>query len=613
MLTWEDIDIFRKIWARGEETPLPGALSQMTIQEQAARLRHATSGLESAMNDDILRAEAIFQAHDDCFHDTGKVLLAFFEAALAFDKKEIIACAALLDRTLARLENELSCSKPDTESKLPAGSEFSCCIATVLLQLTITGFMSGSIGDAMKAVFRLKRAYRISQTLYNHMLEVHVNMTMCAAVTYRTLGDKSAEVLLGESQAGKPLARDGSIDAKLSEKDMCIASAATTGYGLLSLMISLIPASVSRILSIVGFHNDKEESLALLRDAVNAPNLQGAITLLALLTYYGGILALADISEDTAPNLKRLSSYLVAVRCRYPQGAIWRLQEAKLEQLQGNVTSCIGSLEALKITPQMKQIEVLRVYELGVSYLLTFQWQKAADQFTIVEQLNDWSRSQYHFIIGACHLELYFATKVDMHTEKAERHLVRAAKECKRKIMGREVPLEVYVKHKVAKWQSRSLGNPLIDGISMSPIFEYFHLFNFWTHMQNDTRGQCLRLLSRQDSMPDSFDDQLSRQLVTCAIKRNMQDWTCFEIINHCSTVMKSAYKAIPYTETWAIPYAQYEHAVCYWNRDGIKSRSDIRHWLEKATSFGESEHGQRLAIRLNTATDTLNRAEVDK
>lgn len=44
-----------------------------------------------------------------------------------------------------------------------------------------------------------------------------------------------------------------------------------------------------------------------------------------------------------------------------------------------------------------------------------------------------------------------------------------------------------------------------------------------------------------------------------------------------------------------------------------MRSESEVRYWIEKAKSFGESELGQRLSIRLSTALNTLEQAKVER
>lgn len=599
--------MFKTFWSSGSINSQDELLCRMDSEERAARFRHAARGLEMAMNDDVVQAESIFRVYDDVFHQAGRAFVVFFQAALSFDKEEMRASSDLLEATLTKLDTELSCATADPGSRFPPGSDFNCCIANVLLQLAIVGFLSGHISDAIRAAFRLKRAYNIFQLLHTHMHKTGVNIASLKHIS------ESTECAINSYPGKHPDNQEHTAEnTNLSFTDFCVACGTNAGFGILSLVVSLMPPRMARILRIIGFTGNTEDALSTLWDVVNAPNMYGAIALLCMFAYYGGLLALCDITEGTDAALQTLSMILDGARTRYPASAIWMLQTAKLKQQGGNIYGCIDILMVLKVTPEMKQVEALRQYELGISYLLTLQWQKAADQFILVEQMNDWSKSLYHFIIGACYVELYLTTGLKTQAKDAQFHLIKASNIYKRKFMGKELPLEVYVKRKVLKWQSRSPNKLLLDGISFSPILEYFHLFNFWRYMHNDAREQCQKIAARPGAFEDTLDERLPRQLVACAIRRNTKDWTCFDIIGPCSSISKGAYHGLAFPETWAIPYAQYEYAACFWHKQGIAAEAEVRHWLEKAMKFGESEHGQRLAIRLSTALRTLDRAKAD-
>lgn len=612
-----------RLWGASPAEPPQRSLSRMGFVERSERLRKALKALEMVMNDDVPGAKAILEEHDDAFYLTARASTAFYQAALSFNKNDLIVSADQLRKALGTLEIEYSYATLDFVSQFPRGSEYECSIANTLLQLAIIGFLSESVGESMKAVFKLKRAYKIFSTLYGHMKEHGVYIPLEDDSQLRPDADNSqlrraASMISAQESVTLKHINTSHMDqatgvhTTLNSIDYFVACNITSGYGLLSLIISLVPPTVSRVLSIVGFLGDRQDALSVYWKGAFAANFQGSIALLALLTYYGGLMAMCDIGENTDTQLAQLNPMLISARSRYPASAIWALQSAKMQQQSGDMNGSIDVLQSLTSKSNTKQIESLRCFELGNSYLLTLQWERAVDCFTRLEQANDWSKSHYHFVIGSCFTELYRATNSQEYATKADYHLLTATTSSKRKIMGKSNPLEVYMKRKVTKWQTRSKNHGLISGMTVSPILEYFHLFNFWKRMTRNSQESCLKIAGVRGSIDDSADDTLSRQLMVSALQRNLKDWTCFDTIRPASLLSRNDLRDA-HAEIWALPWVYYEQAACWWSRDGMRSESEVRYWIEKAKSFGESELGQRLSIRLSTALNTLEQAKVER
>ena len=254
----------------------------------------------------------------------------------------------------------------------------------------------------------------------------------------------------------------------------------------------------------------------------------------------------------------------------------------------------------------MKQVEAWRMYDLAFAYLTTLQWQKAADCFVKVEAGSEWSKGMYHYLIGSCYYELYIETKDSEYARKADERLSRVSAETgKKKVMGKELPMELFIRRKCAKWQTRC-GKGMVQGITVSPIMEMCHIYNLWKKMTNELRVECQGLVQRHGSLEDSQDDQLTRQLLTAALQRHMKDWKAFDSIAPATSNTRATFTDIPHAETWAIPYAYHEQAACYWARDGMSAAAEIRSWLEKVKHFGESEFEDALSMKLTTAQQAL-------
>ncbi|QLG74792.1 hypothetical protein HG535_0H01190 [Zygotorulaspora mrakii] len=93
---------------------------------------------------------------------------------------------------------------------------------------------------------------------------------------------------------------DPIFDADLSQAtiDEFIHSGVNLCFGILQVVLSLIPPTIGAVLSIVGFHGSREEGLRLIWRATRQRNVHGCIGLLGLMFYYDGPFQFTDDDFD---------------------------------------------------------------------------------------------------------------------------------------------------------------------------------------------------------------------------------------------------------------------------------------------------------------------------
>lgn len=120
--------------------------------------------------------------------------------------------------------------------------------------------------------------------------------------------------------------------------DVFIHSGTYCCYGLLLLIISLVPPAFSKILSIIGFKGDRERGIGMLWQSTKFENINGGVSALVLLFYYNlatscDILPSADADgEDLLgyPVLK-CRALLDDMSTRYPTSRLWKCKSIHFE------------------------------------------------------------------------------------------------------------------------------------------------------------------------------------------------------------------------------------------------------------------------------------------
>jgi hypothetical protein len=151
--------------------------------------------------------------------------------------------------------------------------------------------------------------------------------------------------------------------------DQTIYAGTLMALGAIMLLISLLPPSLSRLLSIIGFRGSRSQALSMLWKVSADSGPFGALATFVLGSYYGNIVQNSDIVSDeysasgSGTTLDELSAAIIVVQKRYPASVLWVVEEARMESIKGNLDEVIRRLTAFKLRSQMPQIESLVVFE----------------------------------------------------------------------------------------------------------------------------------------------------------------------------------------------------------------------------------------------------------
>lgn len=314
---------------------------------------------------------------------------------------------------------------------------------------------------------------------------------------------KMADLSISSSRAPSPLPprskhTDLSPEVEFEDSiDAFIHSGANMCFGILLLILSLVPPSFSRVLSIVGFRGDRARSVKMLWRSASHPNLNGAVSGMMLLVFYNGLLGAADIlphekdydddAEAVGAPRNKCELLLAEMRSRYPDSRLWLVEEARMLATDRDLSKAIALLTEGKES-KMKQVTALNNFELSINGMAAQNWVLMRDTFLGCLEVNDWSPSMYYYMAGCASLELYRDAFHNGDENEARRQKIKTEEFLrkaptvtgKKRFMARQLPLETFLQLRVQKWEARAkeLKIDLADAIGSSPALEMCYIWN---------------------------------------------------------------------------------------------------------------------------------------
>ncbi|KZT71236.1 hypothetical protein DAEQUDRAFT_763848 [Daedalea quercina L-15889] len=509
-----------------------------SIDDDAQKqLTDATCGFDELFQNELDNARKIFADSDSPFHQLGLGVCAFLEAALGMETGLLVEAQRCLSLSEAGSKKQLKASKyyAKPTTKFPSGTEWELLNSDAVILLGLNHALSESYMGYLQCLYSLNSAHskftKLYKAVYPYGLDAYAtpapsppqsntpstvssaaSSTLSVATTSTAAPSTPASTIskrsgffsrftsVSSSTTSLPL--ETRVHAERGSVDELILSGTAFGYGLFNLVFSLLPAKIRGVVGFLGFTSDRKLALQALAVSANFSDVHGVfagaltdmrrlgfcgsgcadLLRLALMTYHGVVLLLSGYQADEQHILRQYRAIVDKLSTRYPRGSLWILNRAKILRMSYDTEGAIKVLQD-GLKPErphtFAQADGLLIFELAWTLLSQRRYQESADTFIDMTKINSWSHGTYYFIAAGCHVSLGNLGKAKELFEQIPALLD------KKKIGGKDLPTEVFIKKKLVfyKEKAKRLTGSEDDYVKVMKISPAEELAIFWnTH-----------------------------------------------------------------------------------------------------------------------------------
>lgn len=641
------------------------------LADEGVELERALIAMDAVLDGQIDYATKLTTHDDKVYTKIATGVLRFIEATVSFETDAIMKAvdALSISESAANSMKNAAQSANVITTRYRPGAEFELVEYESSLLAAISMLLTEGKLEILKALYKIRKTYLALEELRKHIYSVNPNVREGVAETPSVVPQG---VSLGEfeelhrqrtERLSVPSA--GSPSSTIEEY---IQSGVDSMCGLLHLILSSVPPTIQKLLSVVGLSGDRETSLEMLwRSSSTYRNIHGSLALIALIMFFDSQLQYKDIQlspEDELAISKKFddernslatvqssknnsfvgktterltpkelrdteSRLLVDLRNQreyYPHGVLWLLQQGRLIAHK-NLLNGVNILESDECGPnQMRQVEGLLMFDRTMFLLSLDRLEKASEDFIKLKDVSSWSHPLYMYLSAACQLELYRRSE-DQASPEALKHKKLATERFekaltvggKKKVLGRKMPFDGYVIRKVEGFKSVAARKKvdLVDAITTSPFYEALYFWNGNARMSPELSEAAYKNLlysvSDRAKVSESEEDKFTRQVLEAAYLRGTEQKEkgyelaekLAKMVSPTETAGKKNCHALG--EPWAGPAALYERAIYEWVKYGPDHARRVRKFLALCSDWdGDYELSTRIGMKVTGANDRL-------
>ncbi|XP_030754327.1 tetratricopeptide repeat protein 39C-like isoform X2 [Sitophilus oryzae] len=384
----------------------------------------AKEGINLIINNNHAEAEALFlQYPNSLVMFAGYSFAVFMDALMSFEEEKLTKAILVLREVEKRCTTENGWFKSisqkvfggstDNTQSISDQMETQIILADSQVCLAILTFLQQDISGYFKGGWILRKAWKVYQKTYREILslyrerigELHLPDPVLSPVGSRA--SRTAQNFENDTPSPEWLIPETSTNGDYQNIDretiIRLMGAISFGYGLFQLGVSLLPPSLMRLVSILGFAANRQNGIACLMYARMGMDMRAPLASLALLWYHTIVRPFYAIDGTNVQ--AGVASSLVLIQeseKEFSNSALFLFFAGRTNRLNSNINQALSCFQRANEHANHREIKILCLHEIGWCYLIQLDYDNAKNTFLYLKCASRWSRAFYLYLAAIC-------------------------------------------------------------------------------------------------------------------------------------------------------------------------------------------------------------------
>ncbi|XP_058059382.1 tetratricopeptide repeat protein 39C-like isoform X2 [Anopheles bellator] len=235
-----------------------------------------------------------------------------------------------------------------------------------------------------------------------------------AGTMERTPGREQLTLDLNSVKASRGLVSNGHVPRSIPETDaeerplrpediQRLMGAISFGYGVFQLSISLLPPSLLKLISFLGFEGDRTMGIACLSFSRHSVDMRAPLATLALLWYYTIVTPFFALDgTNLRLEIQAAQQLIDETAEQFAKSSLFLFFRGRVERLKTNIPEAIRAYERAYRSSAQREIKLLCLHEIGWCRLIQLDYGMAMQNFKELKMCSKFSKSFYSYLTAIC-------------------------------------------------------------------------------------------------------------------------------------------------------------------------------------------------------------------
>ncbi|ENN75984.1 tetratricopeptide repeat protein 39C isoform X2 [Dendroctonus ponderosae] len=385
----------------------------------------ARQGINLLINNGYAESEALFcKFPNSLVMYAGYSFTVFMDALMSFEEEKLSKAIVVLKEVEKRctaqtgwfksISQKVFGSSIENAQTLADQLETQIILADSQVCLAIITFLQQDLSGYFKGGWVLRKAWKVYQRSYKDILTLYKEKVgalqlpdpIPTPLTPICDFNGPATEFDDESEADWDLPEpqfNGQSEVIDKKTIMRLMEAVSFGYGLFQLGVSLLPPSLTRLISFLGFAANRQNGISCLMYARLGVDMRAPLASLALLWYHTIVRPFYAIDGvKVQAGVDAATLLIKESQNEFGNSALFLFFAGRTSRLNSSIPSALDSFEKAKQNANHREIKILCLHEIGWCHLIELDYSNARNTFVRLKHASRWSMSFYIYLAAIC-------------------------------------------------------------------------------------------------------------------------------------------------------------------------------------------------------------------